>query len=482
VTGDVSVNGGTLDIDNDLTINGGDLFNAGGTVICASTPTVTINNAGVLGGAGSTTLPRLTFDNAGTTTLGGNIVVVGSMTINSGHTLDANASPSYQITISSYWANQGTFNAQAGKVVFTSTAGISGNTTFNDFEATTAGITLTFIQGSTQTVSGKLNVAGAPGNQIKLWSSGASQFYFRVLVSTSASQVDVQNSKATGNTMYAGKSSTSRGTNTNWVFDYPPYDITTLNATTQPDGSVTLTWNATLDPDDNPLLEGSQFAIEWATYSVVWSTSNAGDTSSTNTWHVYIATSGVFAGDPQLYISTGLAGSVNYSFRIWTKDPLGYWSPISNSASAIVSPVLSVIISPNSYGFGSVPVSSAVVSTTAITVNNAGNVTQTYTLSVTTVGPTSVWSVGIATPTSYNTFVLFGGFNSAKPSSATFTSQDVITKTPSASTNQIFAMDQTGVSVPCGNDRKLWFLLDMPPTTSTIKEQQMDVTITATSP
>src|SRR5439155_18134361 len=115
-----------------------------------------------------------------------------------------------------------------------------------------------------------------------------------------------------------------------------PDAVTNLTATAQSNGDIWLSWSAPGEPFYNPLGSGSQYAIEWATYTVVWSTSNAADTSSTATWHVYIATSGVSPGDSQLYVSTGLAGNMTYQFRLWTMDPAGAWSPISNSTGATV--------------------------------------------------------------------------------------------------------------------------------------------------
>ena len=54
----------------------------------------------------------LTLGGAGqTTTLGGAVVLAGSTTIGTGHTLDVSAS-NYQITISSWFANNGTFTAR----------------------------------------------------------------------------------------------------------------------------------------------------------------------------------------------------------------------------------------------------------------------------------------------------------------------------------------------------------------------------------
>src|SRR5581483_11187157 len=129
-------------------------------------------------------------------------------------------------------------------------------------------------QGSTQTVSNTLLMSGAISNPVKLRSSAAAQTYFRVITSSSVGLVDIQWSKNTANTVYAGRLSTNTGNNSNWIFDYVPYPIDDLAASAQSDGTVVLTWTAPGDPDDNPMGTGSQFAIEWATYTaVVWSTS-----------------------------------------------------------------------------------------------------------------------------------------------------------------------------------------------------------------
>ncbi len=220
VTGDVDVNAaGTLAINNNLTINGGDLPNAG-TITSLSTATLTITSTGTLGGAGTTTLPRPTMTGVGqTTTLGGDIVVVSSMTIGASHILDANNAGNYQITISSYWVNQGTFNARNGAVVVNSTAGLSGSTTFYDFTATTPGITITVTAGSTQTVNDALTLTGVGGNEIKLRSSiAATAWFLRSLGSAPVVSVDVKDSDARFGNTIAPTSSINSGNNRNWDF------------------------------------------------------------------------------------------------------------------------------------------------------------------------------------------------------------------------------------------------------------------------
>jgi len=484
IASDINVNtGGTLSISSNVAVSGGDITNAG-TITSLSTATVALSGTGTLGGAGASTFPRLTMSGATTTTLGGNITVQSSMTIGSGHTLDANSVGNYQITISSYWANQGTFNAQNGTVVINSTAGLFGQTTFYNLTAATPGITLTFTAGSTQAVTGTLLMSGASGNPVKLRSSSAAQSFFKVIVSSWVSNVDVQFSKATGNTLYAGRASTNTGNNTNWVFDYYPGDITDFSAAPQLNGTVNLTWSAPLDPDDNPLGVGSQYAIQWATYTVVWSTSNVGETLSTGTWHMYVATSNVSPGSGQVFVSTSLAGGMTYFFKIWTQDPAGQWSAgLSNTASGSVTTVLSVTFSSSSYNFGNVFMAATTVSTSTMHVTNAGNVTETYSLSVATTGVNTIWAVGTTPPTTSDKFLLYGAFNATQPLQSSFGTEDIVISTAAASSATVFSVGgQTGVSTPSGSTRNIWLRLDMPPSTTTTQQQQMSLTVTASTP
>ena len=66
-----------------------------------------------------------------------------------------------------------------------------------------------------------------------------------------------------------------------------------------------------------------------------------------------------------------------------------------------------------------------------------------------------------------------------------FNSDDYVIDENRASTDYWFSDNdgggdkQTGINVPKGDDRKLWFRLDMPTSTTTGKEEKITVTITA---
>jgi len=144
--------------------------------------------------------------------------------------------------------------------------------------------------------------------------------------------------------------------------------------------------------------------------------------------------------------------------------------------------ILSVSLSSPTYNFGTVNMGATTVSTNSINVVNLGNATETYSLSVATTGAQTVWSVKVATPTAYDQFALFGIFNSVKPSSTTFTVNDVVLTTPTASSASVYSGDETGLSTATGSLRHMWLRLDMPLTTSTTVQQQMNLTVTASSP
>lgn len=477
---DIDINaGGAMDISHDVLVNGGDFLNEG--TVTGSTGTLTLVGAGTLAGSGSTSLPRLTLSGAGTTTMGGAVVLLGSATIATGHTLDTNAAGNYQITISSWWANNGTFTPRQGTVRIDATATLTGSTTFYDLDMDVPGITLTIQAGTTQYVTNAWTLAGASGNRIRLRSTTTGLYTFRVAVSSFVSQVDVDRCVSSSQTIYAGQ--TSVGTNTtNWVFNYPPNTVTTLSAGRQLNGDVALTWTVPSDPDDSPLGAGSTYAIQWATYTVAWSTSAVGDTGQTATKHIYLSTGPITAGNSSVYFSTGLLGNVTYYFQVWTRDPLGLWSfGLSNQANEYPSAVIGVGIDVVSYNFGTVSLNTTTISTSAAIVTNAGNVSQTYSLSAAPQGG-SIWSIKASTPTAFDQYVLFGQFNSGQPTNASFVAADSIVGTPTAASASVYAGNQTGLNVPAGAARNLWLRLDMPLSSSTTDQHLLNLDVSAASP
>ncbi len=143
---------------------------------------------------------------------------------------------------------------------------------------------------------------------------------------------------------------------------------------------------------------------------------------------------------------------------------------------------LSVTLSPKPYDFTSVNLGASTMSVTAIGVTNEGDTTQTYSLSVDTVGIATEWEVAADTPTTHNKFVLQGIFNTTQPPVSAFHDTYRLTSTPHSAEGGFYAGTQSGEAAPIGSTRNLWFMLWMPPTTTTEAQQQMVVTVTASQP
>jgi hypothetical protein len=126
--------------------------------------------------------------------------------------------------------------------------------------------------------------------------------------------------------------------------------------------------------------------------------------------------------------------------------------------------------------FGTVVAGSQTVSGSASTVTNDGNVTETYSLSLT--NPAG-WTAVQAAPGAEQ-YALLAQFNSGAPTSGSFTYADHALSTSSvASSATKFAGNQTGLSVAASATRSLWFRFDAPASTTVTSQQTITVTVTA---
>ncbi|MEZ4655551.1 MAG: hypothetical protein R3E12_18680 [Candidatus Eisenbacteria bacterium] len=126
--------------------------------------------------------------------------------------------------------------------------------------------------------------------------------------------------------------------------------------------------------------------------------------------------------------------------------------------------------------FGTVGAGSETVSGSASTVTNDGNVTETFSLSLTDpAGWTAVQSAPGA-----EEYALLSMFNSTAPAANTFTYLDhALSTTPVASSGTKFAGNETGLSVPATETRSLWLRFNAPTSTTVTTEQSITVTVTA---
>ncbi|MGH7741211.1 MAG: hypothetical protein ACRENS_04240 [Candidatus Eiseniibacteriota bacterium] len=129
--------------------------------------------------------------------------------------------------------------------------------------------------------------------------------------------------------------------------------------------------------------------------------------------------------------------------------------------------------------FGTVTTSSSTVSGSASTVTNDGNVTETYSLSLT--NPAS-WTAVQAAPSAAEDYALLAQFNTAAPTSGSFSYANHALSTGSvASSGTKFAGDQTGLSIAATGVRSLWFRFDAPTSTAVTTQQTITVTVTASA-
>ncbi|MBU0479256.1 hypothetical protein KKC91_11915 [bacterium] len=136
---------------------------------------------------------------------------------------------------------------------------------------------------------------------------------------------------------------------------------------------------------------------------------------------------------------------------------------------------LSVDITETEVDLGSVSAGSTTVSSFGVTVTNTGSgIDETYSLSL--VDP-SGWSAS-QSAAGVDTYVLNASFDSDGVLTWDVTDHALST-TPVVCTGSVFAGDQTGVSVPQGGVRSLWFQFLAPTATSVSEEQGIMVTITA---
>lgn len=127
--------------------------------------------------------------------------------------------------------------------------------------------------------------------------------------------------------------------------------------------------------------------------------------------------------------------------------------------------------------FGTVTAGSETVSGSASTVTNDGNVTETYSLSLTN---PATWTAVQAAPSAAEEYALLAQFNSAAPTAASFSyANHALSTTSVASSATKFAGNQTGLSVAALGTRSLWFRFNAPTSTSVTAQQTITVTVTA---
>ncbi|MCM8790742.1 MAG: filamentous hemagglutinin N-terminal domain-containing protein [Candidatus Omnitrophica bacterium] len=220
---DVTIDTNTAGSDGAITITGTLDSSGSNRNLALDSGSANISVTGAVGG--NLALNSLDILSANTAGFGGNVTLAGSLSVGAG--VIVNAANGSTWTIGGNWTNNGTFNAGTSNVIFAGggTSTISGNdNNFNNLTCTTAGKTLSFQSGSTQTLTGALTLTGAANNYLTLSRSGGAgvdQWTIDPQGAASVSYVNISNSNNAGPAVTA-QNSIDGGNNTNWIIIAPP--------------------------------------------------------------------------------------------------------------------------------------------------------------------------------------------------------------------------------------------------------------------
>jgi PKD repeat protein len=159
----------------------------------------------------------------------------GNLTIGAGTTLQNIGT----LIVAGNWSNNGTYIDTLGTVNFTGTGTqvIKGSSTFNNLTDTVPGATLAFAKGSTQTVTGNLNLQGNSTKLLNLVSTAPRQTWSITpnMSQITASYLSVTDSINTNATAINPQSSYNGGDTTEW---FTPGTFNQYKFSVQPGGAV----------------------------------------------------------------------------------------------------------------------------------------------------------------------------------------------------------------------------------------------------
>ena len=182
------------------------------TLATTTSKTINVHNNLTIGdGINEVTVTGATYNP--TINVDGNIIINATSTF---------IAPTSSFTIAGDWTNSGTFTHSSGTTTFdgASTSTISDSSNFYNLACITNNKGIVFEAGATTTVSGRLTLTGASGQEIVLRSSVTDSPWFLTAATNTVSYVDVKDSDATSSALAIDATTggvDSEG-NINWLF------------------------------------------------------------------------------------------------------------------------------------------------------------------------------------------------------------------------------------------------------------------------
>lgn len=301
---------GALTLIDNPTIGGNFIISAG--TLSPGATTVIMNGNGKTLTTNSQTLNNLEV--SGNTILGGSLALSGNLTIDSGKTFDTSSS-NYAVTVSGNWTNSGTYTGNNSLVTLNGSGSqtITGSNTFYQLSASaiSANRTLTFTNGTTQTISNALTLTGSGGNILLLRSdSPTHQWNITPNGTRTVDYVDVQDSN---NTVVAtpiiATNSTDSGNNTHWTITPTPLTVSVQVASSITKTGVTLNGNITATGGVNPTERGfNLYAGNTCSGSIIQNPKDTGGSYSTGAYSKTI---------------TSLSSNTQYSYTAYATNSSG---------------------------------------------------------------------------------------------------------------------------------------------------------------
>ncbi len=368
--------------------------------------------------------------------------------------------------------------------------GLAADTTYYLYVAAMNynGIQTAFMPlGSTSTLasapSNPVFVAVLAGSIIVHWtapSAGTAAGYL-LQASTASNFTGTIYSSATPNAVLSTLTVSGLRANTTYYFQ-----VAGLNWNSVPSFTVWGGSTATLASPPSRLAS-DYIAVYYTSATLQWAALPQSPSSQTCEGYLLIAsTAPDFTGTiyssatPNTALSTltisGLNLANTYYFQVGSLNPESVWNPVSLTQ---LNMQLSQSTAALSLGAMDPTVYSSTISISSFVVTNQGSLPVTIMVWASTMTqPSSPWTLGLAPDN--ETVLLQGVWNSVAPSSGKFNT--AITNSTTTSTGSNYAGNQTGVSVPPGQSRTMWFQFWRPSSTVSNAKQSIQINAQAVYP